>query len=102
MVECTTSGETVFYSGLPEHPSHELAKRQQSDFGAVLSFEVQGGQAGAWSVINATELVSLTGEPWGYSNDHYASQHHDPWTPNGRPTSGGRYPTRVNSPVDWS
>ena len=51
----------VFYSGLPEHPSHELAKRQQSDFGAVLSFEVQGGQAGAWSVINATELVSLTG-----------------------------------------
>ena len=38
-----------------------MAKSQQSDFGAVLSFEVQGGQAGAWSVINATELVSLTG-----------------------------------------
>lgn len=53
--------QAVYYSGLPEHPGHELAKAQQSDFGAVLSFEVSGGQEGAWSVINATELVSLTG-----------------------------------------
>ena len=51
----------VYYSGLPEHPGHELAKAQQSGFGAVLSFEVTGGQEGAWSVMNATELVSLTG-----------------------------------------
>lgn len=53
--------ENVFYSGLPSHPGHEMAKQQQSDFGAVLSFEVRGGQEGAWSVMNATELCSLTG-----------------------------------------
>lgn len=53
--------EHVFYSGLPDHPGHEMAKQQQSDFGAVLSFEVKGGQDGAWSVMNATELCSLTG-----------------------------------------
>ena len=53
--------KAVYYSGLPEHPGHELAKAQQSGFGAVLSFEVTGGQEGAWSVMNATELVSLTG-----------------------------------------
>ncbi len=29
----------VFYPGLPEHPQHELAKRQQSGFGSMLSFE---------------------------------------------------------------
>ena len=53
--------KAVYYSGLPEHPGNELAKAQQSGFGAVLSFEVTGGQEGAWSVMNATELVSLTG-----------------------------------------
>lgn len=53
--------KAVYYSGLSEHPGHELAKAQQSGFGAVLSFEISGGQEGAWSVMNATELVSLTG-----------------------------------------
>lgn len=53
--------QAVYYSGLASHPGHELAKQQQSDFGAVLSFEVKGGQEGAWSVIDATQLCSLTG-----------------------------------------
>ena len=39
--------ERVFYAGLPSHPQHELAKRQQKGFGAVLSFEVVGGKEGA-------------------------------------------------------
>ncbi|MGA2342121.1 MAG: PLP-dependent transferase, partial [Steroidobacteraceae bacterium] len=33
----------VYYPGLPTHPQHELAKRQMSDFGAVVSFELDGG-----------------------------------------------------------
>ena len=33
----------VHYPGLPSHPQHELAKRQMSDFGAVVSFELDGG-----------------------------------------------------------
>lgn len=35
--------EKVYYPGLPSHPGHELAKRQQDDFGAMLSFELKGG-----------------------------------------------------------
>jgi len=50
----------VCYAGLPEHPQHNLAKVQQSRFGGVLSFEVKGGQAGAWSVIDSTRMLSIT------------------------------------------
>jgi O-succinylhomoserine sulfhydrylase len=52
--------EKVYYSGLPSHPQHELAKRQQSGFGAVVSFEVRGGKEGAWRFIDATRLISIT------------------------------------------
>ncbi|REC95971.1 O-succinylhomoserine sulfhydrylase [Kushneria indalinina] len=53
--------EKVHYSGLTSHPQHELAARQQSGFGAVLGVEVKGGREGAWSVIDATQLLSITG-----------------------------------------
>ncbi len=52
--------EKVHYCGLPEHPQYELAKSQQVDFGAVLSFEVMGGKEAAWKVIDACELLSVT------------------------------------------
>ena len=52
--------ERVYYAGLSTHPQHELAKRQQSGFGAVVSFEVRGGKEGAWRFIDATRLVSIT------------------------------------------
>ncbi|MCB8890339.1 O-succinylhomoserine sulfhydrylase [Vreelandella malpeensis] len=51
----------VHYSGLPSHPQHALAKAQQRGFGAVLGVEVTGGQEGAWQVIDATRLLSITG-----------------------------------------
>lgn len=50
----------VNYPGLPSHPQHALAKRQQSGFGGVLSFELRGGQSQAWSVIDATRMISIT------------------------------------------
>jgi O-succinylhomoserine sulfhydrylase len=50
----------VNYPGLKSHPQHELAARQQKGFGGVLSFEVRGGQAGAWTVIDNTRLLSIT------------------------------------------
>jgi O-succinylhomoserine sulfhydrylase len=50
----------VHYPGLASHPQHELAKRQQRAAGSVLSFEVKGGRAGAWKVIDSTQLVSIT------------------------------------------
>ena len=51
----------VHYPGLESHPQHALAKRQQRASGAVLSFEVKGGREAAWKVIDATQLISITG-----------------------------------------
>lgn len=50
----------VFYPGLATHPQHELARRQQSGFGGVLAFEVEGGREAAWKVVDATRLISIT------------------------------------------
>lgn len=52
--------EEVFYAGLPEHPQHELAKRQQSGFGGIVSFRVKGGRDAAWSFIDGTRMISIT------------------------------------------
>ncbi|TBU77123.1 O-succinylhomoserine sulfhydrylase [Pseudomonas daroniae] len=52
--------EHVYYAGLASHPQHELAARQQSAFGAVVSFEVKGGKEGAWRFIDATRVISIT------------------------------------------
>lgn len=52
--------ERVYYAGLESHPQHELAKRQQSAFGAVVSFEVAGGKDAAWRFIDATRVISIT------------------------------------------
>lgn len=50
----------VFYAGLPTHPQHALAKRQQSAFGGIIAFEIKGGQQDAWKMINALEWISIT------------------------------------------
>jgi O-succinylhomoserine sulfhydrylase len=50
----------VYYPGLESHPQHALAKRQQKAFGAVVSFEVHGGRKEAWSVIDNTQILSIT------------------------------------------
>lgn len=50
----------VNFAGLADHPGYALACAQQSDFGAVLSFEIVGGRDAAWTFIDATELMSLT------------------------------------------
>jgi O-succinylhomoserine sulfhydrylase len=52
--------DKVHYAGLPTHPQHLLARKQQDAFGGVLSFEVSGGKEGAWRFINATRLFSIT------------------------------------------
>ena len=55
----------VRYIGLRSHPQHELAKRQMSGFGSMISFELKGGfEAGRWLmdyVRVATLAVSLGG-----------------------------------------
>ncbi|APZ43597.1 O-succinylhomoserine sulfhydrylase [Acidihalobacter ferrooxydans] len=50
----------VYYPGLASHPQHELARRQQSGFGGIVSFDVKGGQEAAWRVVDATRMISIT------------------------------------------
>ncbi|WP_067521112.1 O-succinylhomoserine sulfhydrylase [Endozoicomonas ascidiicola] len=52
--------DKVHYSGLSSHRGHELAKKQQSAFGGVLAFEVKGGRASAWKVIDSVTIMSRT------------------------------------------
>ncbi len=49
----------VHYPGLPGHPQHQLARRQMSGFGAVMSFEVKGGLDRARQVVERTQLFTL-------------------------------------------
>lgn len=52
--------ERVYHPGLPSHPQHELAMRQQSGHGgAVLAFNVKGGREQAFGVVDATRLCSI-------------------------------------------
>ncbi len=55
--------EKVYYPGLTSHPQHELAKRQQSGFGGMVSFET-GSLANAAKVLDNVKLCTL-GESLG-------------------------------------
>ncbi|MBP7079844.1 MAG: O-succinylhomoserine sulfhydrylase [Rhodocyclaceae bacterium] len=50
----------VYYPGLPTHPQFDLAKRQQTSGGAIVSFEVRGGRDAAWRVVDHCKLLSIT------------------------------------------
>jgi methionine-gamma-lyase len=52
--------ERVYYPGLPSHPQFELAQRQQSGFGGIVSFDVAGGREAAFRLINSTQMHSIT------------------------------------------
>lgn len=51
--------DRVYYPGLATHPGHAVAKKQMSDFGAMLSFEVKSGEPGARKVMENVELFTL-------------------------------------------
>jgi cystathionine gamma-lyase len=51
--------ERVLYPGLPSHPQHELACRQMSGFGGMISAVVHGGLPAARSVLQKTKLFAL-------------------------------------------
>ncbi|MCH2056371.1 MAG: cystathionine gamma-synthase [Thalassotalea sp.] len=51
--------EVVYYPGLTSHPQHELAKRQQKDFGAMLSFELKGGVEAVKVLFDNLKLFTL-------------------------------------------
>ncbi|WP_298040854.1 cystathionine gamma-synthase [uncultured Microbacterium sp.] len=51
--------ETVFYPGLPSHPGHEIAAKQMSGFGGMLSLALVGGADAARRFVESTELFQL-------------------------------------------
>ena len=51
----------VYYPHLPSHPQYALAVQQQVLGGAIITFEVRGGQEQAWKVIDHTRMISITG-----------------------------------------
>jgi cystathionine gamma-synthase len=51
--------QEVYYPGLAHHRGHELASRQMSAFGAMVSFTLRGGEAAALEVAAGTRLFTL-------------------------------------------
>lgn len=49
----------VYYPGLPEHPGHAIATQQQTGFGAIVSFELAGGEGAARRFVGGLRYVSL-------------------------------------------
>jgi O-succinylhomoserine sulfhydrylase len=80
----------VHYPGLASHPQHALARAQQSDFGGIVSFELAGGQAAAWRVIDATRFISITANLGDVKTTitHPATTTHGRLTPEQRRESG--------------
>ena len=46
------------YPGLPNHPGHDVAKKQMKAFGAMMSFEVKGGYEGGKKVMDGVKIIA--------------------------------------------
>ncbi len=82
--------ERVWYPGLPSHPQHELAMRQQKTGGGIVAFEVKGGQPVAWRVIDNCRLLSITANLGDAKTTitHPATTTHSRMTPEQRAFAG--------------
>jgi len=80
----------VYYPGLPSHPQHALAMRQQKSGGAIVSFEVKGGKDAAWRIVDATKLISITANLGDTKTTitHPASTTHGRISPEARAAAG--------------
>ena len=68
----------VFYPGLPAHPQHKLAKKQQRSFGGMVSFELDGPIEELYRVLKATKLFALAESLGGVESliEHPATMSH--------------------------
>ncbi len=51
--------ENVWYPGLSTHPHHDIAKKQMSGYGGMISFEVKGGRKAGEKLMNSVKLFTL-------------------------------------------
>ncbi len=80
----------VHYPGLESHPQHELAKRQQKGFGAMMSFELKGGLDAVKKLFDVIELFSLAESLGGVESliVHPATMTHAAMSPEALATAG--------------
>ena len=80
----------VYYPGLKSHPQYELAQRQQTGAGGVLSFELAGGKTAAWALIDQVQLMSRTANLGDTRTTitHPATTSHGRLTPEARALAG--------------
>ena len=89
-LEQQTRVERVFHPGLESHPQHALAGSQQQGYGGIVSFELSGGKAPAWSLIDATRIFSITANLGDTKSTitHPATTTHGRLTPEQRAAAG--------------
>ncbi|MHB9119287.1 MAG: O-succinylhomoserine sulfhydrylase [Burkholderiales bacterium] len=89
-LEAQPQVERVYYPGLPSHPQHALAMRQQKSGGAILAFDVKGGKDAAWRVVDNTRLLSITANLGDTKTTitHPATTTHSRVTPEQRAAAG--------------
>ena len=89
-LEAQPAVERVYYPGLPSHPQHALAKRQQRSGGAIVTFDVKGGREAAWRVVDNTKLLSITANLGDTKSTitHPASTTHGRISPEARAAAG--------------
>lgn len=89
-LEAQPQVERVYYPGLPSHPQHQLAMRQQKTGGGIVSFDVKGGKDAAWRLIDATRMLSITANLGDAKSTitHPATTTHSRVTPEARAAAG--------------
>ena len=80
----------VYYPGLPSHPGHELAKRQQKGFGAIVTIELEGGEQAVRHFVKGLEFFSLAESLGGVESlvAHPATMTHAAMAPEARAAAG--------------
>ena len=80
----------VYYPGLPDHPGHDIARRQQTGFGAIVSLELEGGTEAVRRFVNGLQFFSLAESLGGVESlvAHPASMTHAAMAPEARIAAG--------------
>jgi cystathionine gamma-synthase len=80
----------VYYPGLPSHPGHDIARRQQHGFGAIITIEIEGGENGVRRFVDGLEFFSLAESLGGVESlvAHPGSMTHAAMAPEARAAAG--------------
>ncbi len=80
----------VYYPGLKDHPGHDIAARQQAGFGAMVSFELSGGEAAVQAFLHGLEHFFLAESLGGVESlvAHPATMTHAAMEPEARRIAG--------------